>query len=193
MASWTQEKKGFTLLEVLIALAILSFSLMSIYRSQSITINVTDYIRKLNMASNLARLKMSQVIHEMKQDGLSDFDEKNEGDFELQDITGYSWEVEMLKIELPIPTDLDSGALQEKNPTLAALAPFIKPQLENIKKNMEENVRQIKLTVYWDNKGKWLTLYDHHVTDKLLTAPAKKKAAPKKKAAGAKPSGPPKR
>ena len=176
-------QSGFTLLEVLIAMTILSLSLMAVYRNQSMTIKVVDYVRNLNMASNLAELKMVELLEEIKENGTSDFDENKEGDFELEGISGYSWKAEYLRIELPIPTDFNGEKLKETNPFLASAAPMIKPQLKKIKKNIDENFRQLKLTVFWANKKKSITIFDHYVDKKLMKAPIRKKPQEKKKKA----------
>ena len=154
---------------------------MAVYKNQSMTIKVVDYVRNLNMASNLAELKMVELMEEIRENGTSDFDENKEGDFELEGVSGYSWKAEYLRIELPIPSDFDGQKLRESNPFLASAAPLIKPQLKKIKKNIDENFRQIKLSVFWANKKESITIFDHYVDKKLLKAPIRKK--PKKKKA----------
>ncbi len=73
---------GFTLLEVLIAVAILSLSLTSLISSQMASIRSTAYARELSVVVFLAEAKLIDIEFELKQDGgWGDNDKTFEGDF----------------------------------------------------------------------------------------------------------------
>ena len=78
---------GFTLLEVMVALAIMSIVLVSVYRmhSQSIAMNMTA--RFYTHAPLLAQFKLAQLEAESDDDLSGD-----SGDFG-EDFPGYSWQV----------------------------------------------------------------------------------------------------
>lgn len=88
--------KGFTLIEVMIAMAILAIALVTIFQSQSQSISMTGNSRFLTTASLLAQGKMAEV--EM-------IDMKNvrtdSGDFG-DGFPGYSWRMEVKDTDLDV-------------------------------------------------------------------------------------------
>ena len=92
---------GFTLLEVMVAPAILAIALTSIYRLQSQTIMMSASARFYSLAPQLARLKLAEIERqEFKDIG------NGTGDFG-QDFPGYTW---ALGIE-DLPSDLITSKL----------------------------------------------------------------------------------
>jgi general secretion pathway protein I len=87
---------GFTLLEVMVALAVLSIALTSIYRLQSQTMMMSASARFYSLAPQLARAKLAEIERQEFKDIAS-----GSGDFG-QDYPGYGWAV---AIE-DMPTDL---------------------------------------------------------------------------------------
>ena len=87
---------GFTLLEVMVALAVLAIALTSIYRLQGQTMMMSASARFYNLAPQLARAKLSEIERqEFKDivDGSGDFGE---------DYPGYNWTVAVEEL----PSDL---------------------------------------------------------------------------------------
>ena len=96
----TLKEGGFTLLEVMIALAILSMGLFALVDSQSMSIRTTNTIKYYTIASFLARSKMIDVEEELWEKGFGDFDKDLEGDFEEEGYPNIRWKAEIRKIEL---------------------------------------------------------------------------------------------
>ena len=88
--------QGFTLLEVLVALAVLAIALTSIYRLQGQTFLMSASARFYSQAPQLARLKLAEVETQKFNDIIG-----GNGDFG-EDYPGYSWS---LSVE-DIPSDL---------------------------------------------------------------------------------------
>ena len=89
-------QQGFTLLEVMVALAILAIALTSVYRLQAQTYMMSTSARFYCMAPQLARAKLSEIERQSFKDiadGTGDFGE---------DYPGYNWS---LTVE-DVPTDL---------------------------------------------------------------------------------------
>ena len=84
-----RDRKGFTLLEVMIALAILAISLVAVFRSQSQSVSMAGEARFLTTASLLAQSKMAEV-ETLKPQDLSN----NNGDFGT-DYPYYLWRIEV--------------------------------------------------------------------------------------------------
>jgi general secretion pathway protein I len=105
---------GFTLLEVLVALAILGLGLVVILSSQAGLFSSASRGEHLTVASNLLRCKMSEIELTLEQKGFSLTDENDEGDCCDDEGEGYacSWKIE--RVELPplpeTPPDADGGA-----------------------------------------------------------------------------------
>jgi len=84
-----QDRKGFTLLEVMIALAILAISLVAVFRSQSQSVSMASEARFLTTASLLAQGKMAE-LESMKPQELSN----GSGGFGTE-FPDYLWQVEV--------------------------------------------------------------------------------------------------
>jgi len=93
--------RAFTLLEVLVALAILGLGLVVILSSQAGLFSSASRGEHLTAASNLLRCKMSEIELTLAQKGFSLTDENDEGDCCEDESEGYScsWKIE--RVELP--------------------------------------------------------------------------------------------
>lgn len=101
--------RAFTLLEVLVAIAILGLGLTVILSSQAGLFSSASRGEHLTVASNLLRCKMSEVELELEQEGFQLTDENDEGPCCDDENEGYScaWKIE--RVELP-PLPADSGS-----------------------------------------------------------------------------------
>lgn len=107
-------QEGFTLLEVLVALAILGLGLVVILSSQAGLFSSASRGQHLTVASNLLRCKMSEIELTLAQKGFSLTDEHDEGDCCEDEGEGYScsWKIERVELP-PLPEsseDQDGGA-----------------------------------------------------------------------------------
>jgi general secretion pathway protein I len=105
---------GFTLLEVLVAVAILGLALSSIFSSEAGAIKVANRARRTSYATVLARCKLGEIEERVMKDGLpaisaSDTDECCED----AEIEGYTCEWEIERIVLPDQGDEEGGVLDE--------------------------------------------------------------------------------
>ncbi|MCP4808414.1 MAG: prepilin-type N-terminal cleavage/methylation domain-containing protein [Proteobacteria bacterium] len=77
----TSHIRGFSLLEVMVALAILSVSLFVLVNSQTTAYIMTLESQKMTTATMLAKEKMSQAILMVESEGFQEQDIEEEGDF----------------------------------------------------------------------------------------------------------------
>ena len=94
-----RDARGFTLLEVMVAMAILAISLVALSEINAGAIAMHSYAKKLNVATMLARQKMLDVETELDEKGLPSEGENisdNEGTFEDQGFPQYKWKVEVI-------------------------------------------------------------------------------------------------
>lgn len=82
---------GFTLLEVMVAIAILAIALVAVLRSQAHTVFVAGEARLSTTASLLAQSKLAEIE--------SNRENATQGDFG-EDFPNYSWETSIRKTEL---------------------------------------------------------------------------------------------
>lgn len=134
----SSRSKGFTLLEILVASAILAFSLVALVSLQGNTLLTSRRAETLTIATQLAEEKMGEIEIELHKDGKKgEFpDEKSEsGSFEGI-YSDYKWSYEIKRVDLPPPPLGSEGSIQ---------AVVGKQLTEEIKKA----VRELKLVISW--------------------------------------------
>jgi general secretion pathway protein I len=95
--SMLSPRGGFTLLEVMIAMAILAITLVTVYQSQSQSISMATDSRFLTTASLLAQSRMAEIDRADLRGLVS-----GNGDFG-EDFLGYSWQVDVGDVpEIPL-------------------------------------------------------------------------------------------
>ena len=92
----TQNKaNGFTLIEVLLAMALLAIGLVAVYQSQSQSISMSTDSRFMTTAALLAQSKMVEV-----EAGSTLVNHSEDGDFG-SDYSQYTWHLEVGDTQLP--------------------------------------------------------------------------------------------
>jgi general secretion pathway protein I len=119
-------RRGFTLLEVLVAVSILGLGLSVILSSQVGLFAGVAHSKDLGFATNLAKCRMSELEVDLVKNGYPLDDESETGHCcEDEDDSGYkcSWKIE--RVELPQPPMTDSNdpltALTERDGGLGAI------------------------------------------------------------------------
>jgi general secretion pathway protein I len=90
-------RRGFTLLEVMVALAILAMSLVAAFDVVGGALRNHERTRHLELATLLARSKLADVEAKYEEDGFRDFDESDDGTFDEEGHPEVSWSVRTLK------------------------------------------------------------------------------------------------
>lgn len=104
---------GFTLLEVMIAIAILAVSLLAIFNLQSTSLIGSARAQKFAVATLLARQKMTEVLLEIEKGiprGEFPEDKEDSGDFEEEKYPDYGWRLTIKKTEIPAPPVPEGGS-----------------------------------------------------------------------------------
>ncbi len=160
--------RGFTLLEVLIALAVLTVSLMILVGAQSNSVRMTLQADRILIGTMLAKQKLAELEMFLESEpGFSEQDEiVEEGDFEEMfpgQYPEYRWRTYVRKLDLRGAstggvTDLLGFAAGEDTqqeipgmPDEEALASMI--NLDEISEQLARFIREITVVVYWDFDG----------------------------------------
>jgi general secretion pathway protein I len=169
--------RGFTLLEVMISLAILAVSLVAISGLNGGAVAMEAYSRRATEATLLLRAKMNDLEDQLHKDGFSDFDDEKRGTFEEEGAPDFAWRAEILKPDVQIdPAQLLAmlGVGQAKAPdasgggnpptqglgtaagmmgTTAAtggpLAGLLQGQAQGFIETLKKSVREVRVTVTW--------------------------------------------
>jgi general secretion pathway protein I len=191
--------RGFTLLEVMVAMGILAISYVTLLETQSASIRLSTFGRQTTAAIFLAQYKMEETEEKLLKDGFPETDQDEDGNFEEQGYPGYRWKIQVKKIELPLGEALNSllsaqgrgeagqkggspgtlgemknlsdlsnklpgqlgGMLKDKlgsgglaGGISSLLNPdMLKGNLEMLSKMLEQAIREVQLTVLWEDGG----------------------------------------
>jgi general secretion pathway protein I len=167
--------RGFTLLEVLVSLAILGSALVVLLRMSSTDIRAAHEAKLITIATGLARAKMYDIEEELRHNGFQDTAQNLNGNFADEGQPKFTWEALVEKVELPEAQALDAekkaaGAAGAGTPppaptdtknqqdllglaggsTSGALgASMVQLYFPLIKPVLENAIRKVTLTVKW--------------------------------------------
>lgn len=141
-----QSNAGFSMLEILIAVAILSTGFVTLLGAQSSSFLSSERAERLTTATFLARQRMVEIEIELEKD-------LEKGKFPRQDVEkkgvfdepfdDFRWKYTVSKVEIPV---VDTGG----EGTSALVGSYMKTVMDEISKA----VREVKLTVYWGDKDR---------------------------------------
>jgi general secretion pathway protein I len=91
-----RRSRGFTLLETVVALAILALALIAIFDINSGAVSNHAYAKKLTVATLLARSKMTDLEQKLYDDGFSADDDEESGDFSEEGWANFKWRAKII-------------------------------------------------------------------------------------------------
>ena len=171
-------RRGFTLLEVVIALGIMATALMVLVQGQATAVMSAQDAEHLIRATQLAEEKMMEVQLLAEREGFSDQDIDEEGDFEefgAEDFRGddlrldlgdelaeYKWAYTLRKIEIRMPPDIGGVASslageqyygEEKSQQMdASQAPDLGDvgiSGDMITETLSDYIREVRVRIWW--------------------------------------------
>ncbi len=90
------KREGFTLLEVVVAMAILGVALLAIFDLNAGAVASHAYVKRLTIATQLARSKMTDLEQELYDKGFELDDVERKGDFAAEGWTGFTWKANIV-------------------------------------------------------------------------------------------------
>jgi len=160
---YTTLKDGFTLLEVMIAIAILAISVLVLTDTLNSSMVLSERAEKTTIASLLARQKMAEFEMMIKKEGFPAEEKEMKGefseDYENDFYDGYRWEATISKIKITIPDSFFEGVVEEQKGGVQ-VGPGIINDL------ISDSIREITLTVFWPSgrKDEQSLSVTYHVT-----------------------------
>jgi len=174
--------RGFTLLEVMVALAILATTLVVLLQIITNNVRATNHAKMTTAATLLARSKMTDIEDSILENGFSTDTETDKGTFRDQNFPSFRWESSIERIELPtdmkqLAQDQSSDSSKSKDPMQALtgmMGGLMSGFMDPIRVGLEESVRRVTVKVYWDEVGRRDLNFE---LVQFLTDPAKLDAA----------------
>ena len=171
------KRRGFTLLEMMVAIFILATSMAILLGTQSTSMRLMGYANNTSVITMLTRSKMQDIEYEVlrtiKDEGVKeDYVEKYDGDFSDEGYDDITWEAVVQSIEL---SDEASNDFVEKvtnqlygtgdetgtlsgNTTITQFLPMMVSFMPTIINQLGKRIRRITLTTTWDYLGDVQTL-----------------------------------
>jgi prepilin-type N-terminal cleavage/methylation domain-containing protein len=161
-------QSGFTLVEVMIALAILFAALTVLIRANIDSITGSHRAKMMGIAAHLARAKMYDIEEKLLAEGFQELDQGEEGDFSEEGWQDITWESKIEKVELPGLATMQAaqggegeegaggvlggmlggmGGGAEGDSSMAAGASVVSGSFEIIANVLEQSIRRVELTV----------------------------------------------
>ena len=159
---------GFTLLEVLVAVAILGLSLSSIFSSEAGAIKVANRARRTSYATVLARCKLGEIEEKVMKEGLPAISAADTDECcECAEIEGFTCEWSIERIVLPDQVEEEGGVLEDDEGSDPLAGVTAESLMEGgggmgglsemamsmaypvLKTTIEEQVRRVTVSVHW--------------------------------------------
>jgi general secretion pathway protein I len=177
-------QRGFTLLEVMVALVLLAAALMAATDLAGAALRNHEMARDLNAAVLLARGRMAQLEELYEDQGFKDSDESDQGDFSAEGWPEFRWKLEVLRPAPNLTADQVVGMLTGATGSasadelakklmggaaatgsaslspagggqaLALLSSALQAQVTGFAEKVKRSLREMRLTVSWTSGRK---------------------------------------
>jgi prepilin-type N-terminal cleavage/methylation domain-containing protein len=153
---------GFSLLEVLVSLAILAMTLVVLSRIVTGNVVAANHARMTTAATFLARSRISMMEQSLLEYGFGELDGEDDGTFSEEGFPKFRWYSYVERIELPANAgqevqDVANQQTLSNNPMemlSGFMGGFMSTLMEPIRLGLQESVRKLTVKVMWDEPGK---------------------------------------
>ncbi|HJX52227.1 MAG TPA: prepilin-type N-terminal cleavage/methylation domain-containing protein [Polyangia bacterium] len=153
---------GFSLLEVMVSIAVLAIALVVLTRTVTGDVRATHHSRMVTAATFLARTKISSLEQNIMEVGFSEMEGEDEGDFTEEGFPHFKWYAAVERVSLPTgATQQVEQAAQKKTQSTnpmeilsGFMGSFMTTLMEPIRVGLEESVRRVTVKVIWTEPGR---------------------------------------
>ena len=138
-------RRGFTLLEVLIAMAIMVTALAAIFTIEGSSIGAADKAKKMNIVSMLAKNKMIETESDIEGKEFDELDKEKTGQFEPP-YADFGWKRTIKELKFP---NVGSGGGGQDDPN-AQITEMIAKIFSNF---LSKSIREVTVAVVWKRNG----------------------------------------
>ncbi len=153
-------ESGFSLLEVLVALAILAMWMTALLTAQSWSIDKSGRARDLSIATLLARGKMIDIEQQLLDEGFSQGAQEDNGDFGEEEHREIRWHSKVTEVELSLDglssmcggfsEEGDNNSDQEGG--CESMFDGFGGALEGLTSEVSQSMRVVELNIEWGDK-----------------------------------------
>lgn len=171
MAKHRRTSGGFTLMEVMIAMAILAGALTGLSLSLARAVRAATHARLMTTATFLCRQKLAELEDQFIVDGFTDSAgvKEEKGEYKEEEFRNYSWRRTTESIRLPNVSDMQTAAtklLQDKQQiggssssgpsggSKGDLGAGVGGMLGPVKDMLEQGIRRVTVSVWWVEAGR---------------------------------------
>jgi prepilin-type N-terminal cleavage/methylation domain-containing protein len=154
---------GFTLLEIMVAVAILAATLVVLLSIVTNNVRSTNHAKMTTAATFLARTKMVEIEDEILDNGFTDNDESKAGTFRDLGYPQFRFDTLIERIELPSDMgqkarDQATTQTQDSKDPMSMLTGFMGGMMSSfidpVRMGLQESVRKVTVRVLWDEHGR---------------------------------------
>lgn len=143
------DDSGFTLLETIIALAIMVLALASILSIESNSLNASMRAKQMNIVAMLAKDKMVEVEYEIEGKTFEEVKKENAGAFE-EPYSDYRWTWVVKELEFPNLNLAPAGGAQGGEGGQSDITELLTRLVTNF---FSKALREVTVTVFWRKGG----------------------------------------
>ena len=158
-----QTDSGFTLLEIMVAVAILASTLVVLLSIVTNNVRSTNHAKMTTAATFLARTKMVEIEDQILDIGFTDNDESKSGTFRDLGYPQFRFDTLIERIELPSDLaqkarDQSTTQTQDSKDPMSMLTGFMGGMMASfidpVRLGLQESVRKVTVRVLWDEHGR---------------------------------------
>lgn len=176
--------RGFTLLEVLVAMSLLALGLSALIGHQAVSVQMSHASNQLGQANLLAQGKLLDLEHLLISESMDVLDNCEDGNFRREDFDEFEWKACAYKLEIDdgaveqigeqllstltgsMGVDfLNTDSLNDNQAKLLGQTTQFLGAIPMFLQRLEDKVRKVRLEVTWeDNTGERSVVVERFVT-----------------------------
>lgn len=168
-----KKSAGFSLVEVLGAMMILSIALVALMENQSSSLQLTKKSLLLDQATSLAQGKMAELTVQANSRSFAEFPETGEGEFEDEGLQRFSWRYQTQPVEAPDFAAMAKVAMgsDESDTASEGNASMLDGPLKSVTEAWSKALLQLRVEILWKegNSEKSYAVVTHLVDEQAAS------------------------